>query len=238
MIPWLHPNKLDFPSPETALDEPDGLLAAGGDLSPERLREAYRQGIFPWFSDEDPILWWSPNPRCIVIPAQVHISRSMRKHIKKGNYTVTFDKAFDKVISLCANSRKMSTGTWISAEMQAAYMSLHRQGTAHSVEVWENNQLIGGLYGLAIGKLFFGESMFSLKVNASKIAFIALCQQLNKWGYPLIDCQVHNSHLKSLGATNIPRNEFIHYIRDYIDSETSHEWSFDNSNGIVDSDNG
>lgn len=233
MIPWLHPTNHTFPHPETALKEPDGLLAVGGDLSPERLLAAYRQGIFPWFSDDDPILWWSPNPRCVIFPEQIHISRSMRKHIRKGSYRVTFDEAFTEVIHACASTREASTGTWISAEMQQAYIALHQQGIAHSVEVWEKDQLIGGLYGLGIGKLFFGESMFSLRINASKIAFIALANQLKIWGYPLIDCQVHNDHLESLGATNISRDEFIHYIRQYINSETSHDWSFDRHNDIL-----
>ncbi|WP_372737871.1 leucyl/phenylalanyl-tRNA--protein transferase [Neptunomonas sp.] len=238
MIPWLHPTLLAFPDTATALDEPDGLLAAGGDLSTQRLLEAYRHGIFPWFSDDDPILWWSPNPRCVLLPDQVHISRSMRKHINKGDYRVTFDTAFNEVIRACASTREATTGTWISVDMQKAYCELHQQGHAHSVEVWENQQLIGGLYGLGIGKLFFGESMFSRQKNASKIAFIALCQQLEKWGYPLIDCQVHNSHLESLGARNIPRNEFIDYIRHYIDSKTSHDWRFDSEKVILNSESG
>jgi leucyl/phenylalanyl-tRNA--protein transferase len=230
MIPWLHPTTLRFPDTSTALDEPDGLLAAGGDLSPERLVAAYKQGVFPWFSQEDPILWWSPNPRCVLFPEKVHISRSMRKHLKKGCYRVTFDEAFIQVIQACASTREETTGTWISPEMQEAYIELHQQGIAHSVEVWENEQLIGGLYGLGIGKLFFGESMFSFRASASKIAFIALCQQLKAWGYPLIDCQVHNDHLESLGATTIPRDEFIHYIRQYVETETDHFWRFDQQN--------
>ena len=230
MIPWLHPTTLHFPDTNTALDEPDGLLAAGGDLSPERLVAAYKHGTFPWFSQDDPILWWSPNPRCVLFPEQIHISRSMRKQLKKGHYRVTFDEAFTQVIQACASTREETTGTWISPEMQTAYTQLHQQGIAHSVEVWENEQLIGGLYGLGIGKLFFGESMFSFQASASKIAFIALCQQLKTWGYPLIDCQVHNEHLESLGATNIPRDEFIHYIRQYIDTETDHFWRFDQPN--------
>jgi leucyl/phenylalanyl-tRNA--protein transferase len=226
MIPWLHPTTLIFPAPATALNEPDGLLAVGGDLSPARLVAAYKQGIFPWFSPDDPILWWSPDPRCVLIPENIHISRSMRKQINKGDYHITFDTAFTDVIHACASVREAS-GTWISADMQAAYIQLHQQGIAHSVEIWSENQLIGGLYGLGIGKLFFGESMFSLQTNASKIAFIALAQQLEKWGYPLIDCQVHNNHLQSLGASNIPREEFLRYINQYIDAVTDHDWRFD-----------
>ncbi len=238
MIPWLHPTHLCFPDTATALDEPDGLLAAGGDLSPRRLIEAYRRGIFPWFSADDPILWWSPNPRCVLFPDQIHISRSMRKHINKSHFNVTFDAAFEEVIRACASTREASTGTWISKEMQQAYIELHQQGHAHSVEVWEDEKLIGGLYGLGIGKLFFGESMFSLRKNASKVAFIALCQQLERWKYSLIDCQVHNNHLESLGATNIPRDEFIDYIRHNIDSKTSHDWHFDRDSLVLGSESG
>lgn len=238
MIPWLHPTHVYFPDTSTALDEPDGLLAAGGDLSSRRLLEAYRRGIFPWFSADDPILWWSPNPRCVLFPDQIHISRSMRKHINKSSFSVTFDTAFEEVIRACASTRETSTGTWISEEMQQAYIELHQQGHAHSVEVREGQTLIGGLYGLGIGKLFFGESMFSLQKNASKVAFIALCKQLERWEYSLIDCQVHNNHLESLGATNIPRDEFIDYIRHNIDSKTSHDWHFDRDSLVLGSESG
>jgi len=229
MIPWLSPTHLDFPPVDDALQEPNGLLAAGGDLSAQRLVNAYRHGIFPWFSEDEPILWWSPNPRCVLKPSDIYISKSMKKHIKKYAWNVTFDHAFNSVIEHCSALREES-GTWITDEIITAYQSLHQQGVAHSVEVWsEHGELIGGLYGLAMGKLFFGESMFSLRPNASKVAFIKLARQLNTWGYPLIDCQVHNPHLESLGAIGISRDEFLLYINSYIDSEPEHQWIFDHS---------
>ena len=226
MIPWLSPTHLDFPHVDQALEEPNGLLAAGGDLSAPRLVNAYRHGIFPWFSEDEPILWWSPNPRCVLIPSNIYISTSMRKHMRKHAWEVTFDQAFDHVIQYCSELREES-GTWITDEIIDAYKSLHQQGVAHSVEVWsEDGELIGGLYGLAMGKLFFGESMFSLSPNASKVAFISLAKQLRSWGYPLIDCQVHNPHLESLGAVSISRDQFLHYINNYIEVKPEHEWRF------------
>ena len=225
MIPWLSGASLLFPDPNSALSEPDGLLAAGGDLSPERLIAAYRAGIFPWFSDEDPILWWSPNPRCVLRPEEIHISRSMKKHLRKAAVQIKVDTAFTKVIQQCATSRSDRQGTWITDEMMAAYKELHRRGIAHSIEVWQADQLVGGLYGLSIGKLFFGESMFSLQPNMSKVAFIFLASYLKEHGFPLIDCQVHNDHLVSLGAKNISRKEFLHYIDQYIDQEPGDIWS-------------
>lgn len=230
MIPWLSPYNNRFPSPHEALDEPDGLLAAGGDLSIERLISAYRHGIFPWFSDEDPILWWSPNPRCVLKPRDIHISRSMRKAIRKQHYCITFDQAFSEVIELCSSSRDRVGNTWITDEMKHAYTALHQQGIAHSLEVWRDGTLVGGLYGLAIGKLFFGESMFSLEVNTSKVAYIALAKQLGHWRYALIDCQVQNDHLNSLGASEISRAEFLEYIKLNIDEDPGHEWQFELSN--------
>lgn len=230
MIPWLSPNNNGFPSPHEALDEPDGLLAAGGDLSIERLISAYRHGIFPWFSDEDPILWWSPNPRCVLKPRDIHISRSMRKAIRKQHYCITFDKAFGEVIELCSSSRDRVGNTWITDEMKHAYTALHQQGIAHSLEVWREGTLVGGLYGLAIGKLFFGESMFSLEANTSKVAYIALAKQLEHWQYALIDCQVQNDHLNSLGASEISRAEFLEYIKLNVDEDPGHEWQFELSN--------
>ena len=184
-LPWLD-QSLQFPSPSTALEEPDGLLAAGGDLSPERLVEAYRQGIFPWYSDDQPILWWSPNPRCVLHPEQAYISKSLKKHIRKTQPVLTFNTAFEDVIQHCARLDS-EEGTWITEEMMHAYIHLNRQGIAHSVEVREDGQLTGGLYGLAIGRCFFGESMFSLKPNGSKVAFVSLCKQLHQWGYQLVD---------------------------------------------------
>lgn len=209
----LHNQHTIFPDPNLALTEPDGLLAIGGDLASERLLAAYQQGIFPWFSDGQPILWWSPNPRCIVYPKQLYISRSMKKVLKKGKYQITFDRAFDQVMRECAAPRDDQQGTWITEEMFHAYSKLHQQGHAHSAECWFEGELVGGLYGVAIGQVFFGESMFSRRSNASKAAFITLSQQLTNWNYQLIDCQLHSEHLESLGAIEIPRSEFLQQIR-------------------------
>jgi len=209
------------------MKEPNGLLAAGGDLSPERLLDAYQKGIFPWFSPGEPILWWSPDPRCVLFCDDLYLSRSMRKRLRKDDFTVTFDRAFEAVIHACSEPRGYSDDTWISQEMKQAYTELHKRGIAHSVEVWQNNELAGGLYGLGIGQLFFGESMFSRQRDASKIAFAYLVEQLKKWGYPLIDCQVHNDHLVSLGACEIPRTDFKHYLNQYLDRPVSHNWEFD-----------
>lgn len=215
MIPWLHPQSLAFPSVDQALREPDGLLAAGGDLSPERLLSAYRQGIFPWFNPGEPILWWSPDPRCVLYPQQLHLSRSLRKKLKKNLFQVTFDTCFSRVIQACADVRQKQTGTWISPEIQSAYTTLHQQGIAHSVEVWQEQELVGGLYGLALGRVFFGESMFSYRSDASKTALAFLCHHLNAWGFHLIDCQVYNPHLESLGARLIPRAVFSQHLQQH-----------------------
>lgn len=225
-LPWLD-QTLNFPSPNLALEEPDGLLAAGGDLSVERIVAAYRAGIFPWFSDDQPILWWSPNPRCVIKPDQAHISKSLRKHIRKSGLTLSFDTQFESVIHHCARLDS-DEGTWITPEMEEAYIQLHHEGIAHSVEVWDGDELIGGLYGLAIGRCFFGESMFSLKPNSSKVAFASLCKQLNSWNYAIIDCQVENPHLLSLGASTLDRNEFLTILSKNIDlPPTAHVWKFD-----------
>ena len=226
-IPWLEPDELWFPAVEQALDEPDGLLAAGGDLSPERLQLAYRRGIFPWFDDDQPILWWSPNPRCVLLPEQLHCSRSLRKLLRKQRFEVTLDQAFEAVITACAGTRDGQPGTWITPAMQQAYCELHQLGVAHSVEVWQQEQLVGGLYGLAIGRVFFGESMFSHASNASKVGFIRLVEQLQRWGYALIDCQVDSEHLQSLGATTIPRAEFIDLLEQNLEPAASHRWQWD-----------
>ncbi|MCK5881640.1 MAG: leucyl/phenylalanyl-tRNA--protein transferase, partial [Sinobacterium sp.] len=210
MIPWLNTLN-DFPDTHLALDEPNGLLAAGGELDPDWLLKAYRLGIFPWFSEEDPILWWSPSPRCILEPSHVHISKSMRRLINKGTYHCTANKAFSEVISHCANTRK-DDGTWILPEMQAAYEELHFLGYAHSVEVWRDDKLVGGIYGVQIGSVFFGESMFSLEDNTSKIAFITLAAALNECGFSTLDCQVGSSHLYTLGAKDISRETFLNRL--------------------------
>lgn len=217
-LPWLDAQQLDFPSTDTALEEPNGLLAVGGDLSPARLLNAYRNGIFPWFDDDQPILWWSPSPRAVIFPERVYISKSMAKVLRKQELCTTADMKFDQVIRHCADTeRPGQEGTWITDEMSDAYGELHRRGFAHSIEVWRGDALVGGLYGIAIGKVFFGESMFSLYANASKVAFISLCQQLQAWGYAVIDCQVSNPHLTSLGAVEIPRQQFNQLLKDNID---------------------
>ncbi|MBN3561328.1 leucyl/phenylalanyl-tRNA--protein transferase [Aliamphritea spongicola] len=226
MIPWLTP-ECSFPPIEEALEEPNGLLAAGADLSPERLLSAYRQGIFPWFADDEPILWWSPNPRCVMRPEAIHLSKSLRKRIRREGFDVSFDNDFAAVIKACAEPRPGQPETWITEDIQQAYINLHRLGHAHSVEVREDGQLVGGLYGIAIGKLFFGESMFSRRTDASKIAYVFFAKQLQKWGYALIDCQVYNDHLASLGAEVIPRTEFKQYLDRYLDMPCTHSWQFD-----------
>ncbi|WP_250658282.1 leucyl/phenylalanyl-tRNA--protein transferase [Alkalimarinus coralli] len=226
-IPWLT-SSLEFPDPSTALTDPDGLLAAGGDLSPSRIIKAYKKGIFPWFSDDQPILWWSPNPRCVIFPKKVHISRSLRKKLNKQSFTVTFDKDFPAVIQCCSDSRSEEAGTWITEDMLEAYIALHQRGVAHSVEVWQEGQLIGGLYGLSIGRCFFGESMFSYATDASKIAFVYLCKQLDSWGYSIIDCQVQNPHLLTLGAETIQRTEFQTILDNNVNAHPAqHKWAFD-----------
>ncbi|GAA0685574.1 leucyl/phenylalanyl-tRNA--protein transferase [Marinobacterium maritimum] len=226
MIPWLADDSLEFPPLEQALVEPDGLLAAGGDLSEARLLSAYRNGIFPWYNPGEPILWWSPDPRCVLFPQDLYLSRSMRKRLRKTDYAVTFDCAFAKVVAACAAPRRGQEGTWISEDIFKAYLNLHRRGYAHSVEVWIDQKLVGGLYGLGIGKVFFGESMFSSQRDCSKIAFAWLTTQLQYWGYELIDCQVYNDHLASLGATEIPRVIFARELARLRDLPNEHDWAF------------
>jgi leucyl/phenylalanyl-tRNA--protein transferase len=200
----------DFPDPRLAESEPNGLLAIGGDLSVTRLSNAYRSGIFPWFSAGEPILWWSPDPRLLLIPEKIHISRSLRKTLRRSDYRITFDEAFNAVIGNCAATpRHHQPGTWIIDEMIDAYVQLHHHGYAHSVEVWHGTKLVGGLYGVAIGSAFYGESMFSLMSNASKIALVALARKLQHDGFHFIDCQMETPHLLSLGAETVPREEFL-----------------------------
>jgi len=202
----------DFPSPEESLAEPAGLLAAGGDLSPERLLAAYRQGIFPWYSTGEPILWWSPDPRCVLFPGQLHVSRRLRRTLISGRFRLSFDTAFERVIAGCAAPRAGQEGTWITPEMMHAYTGLHRAGHAHSIEVWQGEDLAGGLYGVAIGQAFFAVSMFHHVRDASKVALAGLCERLLQWGYGLIDCQVESAHLRRMGARLIPRTEFLSYL--------------------------
>lgn len=209
---------LIFPHPSLA--EEDGLLAIDGDLSPERLMLAYSNGIFPWFSENEPILWWSPDPRFILYPKDIKVSHSMKKLLKKNVYRISFDTCFKDVISNCANVRKES-GTWITDNMIEAYCELHKLGYAHSVEAWHEEKLVGGLYGISIGKCFFGESMFSTKSNASKAAFITLCKKLEEQDYIMIDCQVHTDHLESLGAINVSRDKFLELLEEGISDSPS-----------------
>jgi len=202
-----------FPNINLAEKEPNGLLAVGGDLSPERLINAYRHGIFPWYSDGQPILWWSPNPRTILRPKQLKVSRSLQKTLRNKPFFVSFDHHFDHVVRNCASPRDDGNGTWITTEMEAAYIRLHEQQIAHSVEVWFEGELVGGLYGVAIGRVFFGESMFSRISNASKVGFVHLVSHLIQWGYQLIDCQVYSKHLSSLGAQEVTRDSFSEELR-------------------------
>ncbi len=211
---WLDSDRYEFPDPRLALTEPNGLLAIGGDLAPGRLLAAYRAGIFPWFdSDGGPPLWWSPDPRAVLLPKDLRISRSLGKRLRRNDFRVTFDCAFLDVVTECAAPRRgdagANRGTWITKAMAAAYTELHRLGYAHSVEVWRENSLIGGLYGVSLGRLFFGESMFTRATDASKIALVHLARLLTSWDFPLIDCQMMNPHLESLGAVTISRSTFL-----------------------------
>lgn len=212
-LPLLDEYALDrFPDPHTALAEPNGLLAFGGDLSPERLKIAYAHGIFPWFNEGEPILWWSPDPRCVFYTETLRPNRSLRRAVAGKGWQVTVDRAFRQVMEACAAPRPSQAGTWISPAMIDAYDELHAQGYAHSVEVWEGGWLIGGVYGVSIGKLFCGESMFSAQSGGSKLALCALAALLRRWGFPLIDAQVSNPHLLGLGAVEMPRSAFLRSI--------------------------
>lgn len=197
-----------FPPTRHALHSPNGLLAWGGDLHPRRLLAAYRQGIFPWYSEGQPVLWWSPAPRCVIVPPEVHLSRRTRRRYNSGDWRLTADRAFDQVVAACAGPRAYDRGTWITADLRRAFGQLHRMGHAHSVEVWAADELVGGIYGLAIGSAFFGESMFHRRTDASKIALVGLCRLLQAWGYGLLDCQVGNPHLFRMGAQEIGRAAF------------------------------
>jgi len=225
---WLTPDSF-FPPLETALVKPNGLLAAGGDLSPERLIEAYRSGIFPWFNANETILWWSPDPRMVLFPSELRISRSLNKILRNSNYEVRVDSAFSQVIQACAEPRKGQSGTWIHSDMVSAYTVLHEMGLAHSVETWVGGELVGGLYGIAQGKMFFGESMFSRTHDASKIAFVHLVKQLERWNFKMIDCQMKTTHLASFGAREIPRKEFSQRLKELVNySNQIEKWQFDN----------
>jgi leucyl/phenylalanyl-tRNA--protein transferase len=211
MIPFLGPAD-PFPPVDHALDEPNGLLAAGGDLTIPRMVEAYRRGIFPWFSEGDPILWWCPDPRLVLPTDRVHISHSLKRRLRRGDYEVTFDREFSAVLHACAAPRRDDGGTWLVAGMRRAYQRLHDAGVAHSVEVWRERELVGGLYGVALGRMFFGESMFTRQTDASKMAIAYLAAQLGRWRFPLIDCQMRTDHLVSLGAVDVSRREFVRAV--------------------------
>jgi leucyl/phenylalanyl-tRNA--protein transferase len=227
MIPWVE-NHQPFPPVHRALREPNGLLAAGGELSVERLLEAYRNGIFPWYSDGQPILWWSPEPRMVLPPAEIVVSRSLRKRLRSRHYEVRTDTSFEAVVNACAAPRADQAGTWITAEMAEAYTALHRAGYAHSVEAWADGHLVGGLYGVSIGRMFFGESMFARATDASKIALVHLARQLERWAFGLIDCQMSTPHLASLGAREIARRDFMRALQELVNYATRlGAWRFD-----------
>ena len=218
---WIDPAapEPDFPDVQQALHEPDGLLAVGGDLSPQRILAAYRRGIFPWYSDGQPILWWAPDPRAVLFPEELRISRSLRRTLRRERFRIDWDRDFAAVIAACAAPRRDEGGTWITADMTAAYQRLHALGYAHSVEARLDGELVGGLYGIALGRVFFGESMFSRASDASKVAFAHLVRQLQDWGFGLIDCQVYSDHLGSLGARTIPRRRFTTLLRQGVGAE-------------------
>lgn len=200
-----------FPDVSLALAEPNGLLAIGGNLAPACLLNAYRHGIFPWYEEGQPILWWSPDPRLVLFPSALKVSRSLRRTLRRGEYAVTFDEAFEEVIRACGSLRER-TGTWITEEMIDAYVALHAMGYAHSAEAWHEGELVGGLYGVAVGRVFFGESMFHRRTDASKAAFAVLVRHLEAWGFRVIDCQMRTAHLLSLGAVEIARERFIQLL--------------------------
>jgi leucyl/phenylalanyl-tRNA--protein transferase len=214
---WVADNVIadTFPPVETALHDPNGLLAIGGDLSADRLLDAYGKGIFPWYSQGQPILWWSPDPRCVLIPNEMYISKSLKKLMRKNKFIITNNKAFDDVISKCAEPRNGNPDTWITNEINDAYKALNNKGHILSIEVWHNNYLVGGLYGVVLGKVFFGESMFSNISNASKVALAHLADLLKTNNFKLIDCQIYSKHLQSLGAKPMQRNLFINTLKHY-----------------------
>lgn len=237
MIAWLAPHQ-PFPPLEAALAEPNGLLAAGGALTPERVVDAYRRGIFPWYSEGQPVLWWSPDPRMVLFPAEVKLSRSLNRTLRRGRYAVRLDSAFAAVIRECSLPRPGQDGTWITAEMQQAYVRLHELGHAHSVETWIDGQLAGGLYGMAIGRAFYGESMFSRVSDASKIALAHLARYLERQGFAVIDCQMKTAHLASLGAREIRRRELLHGLETWArEGQGPGKWPRDGAKNLFGADN-
>jgi leucyl/phenylalanyl-tRNA--protein transferase len=228
VIPWLEPEQ-PFPPLHRALREPNGLLAAGGDLSVKRLVAAYRQGIFPWYGEGQPVLWWSPDPRMVLYPREITVSRSLRKRLRKRDFELRVDTCFVRVMRACAEPRAGQGGTWITDDMLEAYASLHAAGMAHSVETWIDGELTGGLYGVALGGVFFGESMFSRTTDASKIALVHLARQLERWNFGIVDCQMATAHLASLGAREIPRKDFVRALSELVNYPTrTGQWRFDN----------
>ena len=227
MVPWLGPDD-PLPSPETARRVPNGLVAAGGGLSVPRLVDAYRRGVFPWFSDGEPVLWWCPDPRMVLPTDAVHVSRSLARRLRRDDYQVTLDRAFGAVVRACGEPRADDAGTWITAEMRDAYQALHLAGHAHSLEVWVDGALAGGIYGVALGRAFFGESMFSRVTDGSKVAIAWLAAQLRHWQVPFIDCQVPSPHLARLGAVEVPRRDFLRRLAPLVqDDVPSPPWRLD-----------
>lgn len=227
MIPWLEPHD-PFPPVTVALREPDGLLAAGADLSEARLIDAYSKGIFPWFSEGQPLLWWSPDPRMVLLPPEFRISRSLAKRLRRRDYEIRTDTCFEAVMRACATPRAGQDGTWITADMIVAYSALNRRGIAHSVETWIGGELVGGLYGIALGRMFYGESMFARATDASKLALAYLARQLQRLGFGMIDCQMKTAHLASFGAREIPRSEFMLKLQELVNYPMqSGEWRID-----------
>jgi leucyl/phenylalanyl-tRNA--protein transferase len=226
-LPWIEPGD-PLPAPSSALHEPNGLLAAGHDLSAERLAEAYRQGVFPWFTEGQPVLWWSPSPRMVLFVDEFKLSRSLLKTLRRldreQHWQLTLDRAFARVMGECGSPRDGQDGTWITASMRAAYLELHRIGLAHSVEVWDGDELIGGLYGVSIGRMFFGESMFTRRTDASKVALAALVQMLRDADFHVIDCQQNTAHLASLGAREIARDDFLNFVS-RLTAKPAPDWS-------------
>ena len=215
MLTWLERDD-PFPPVERALKNPNGLLAAGADLSVERLLQAYRRGVFPWYSNGQPPLWWSPDPRMVLFCEEIKVPRSLAKSIRNKGYEVRVDTAFPEVLKGCAEPRRQQPGTWLGPDMRVAYARLHQEGYAHSFETWLDGELVGGLYGVALGRMFYGESMFSRATDASKVALVALVQHLKEKGFPLIDCQMHTPLLESLGAREIPRREFLRALASLV----------------------
>ena len=215
MLPWLQTNE-DFPPVTMALSEPSGLLAAGGDLSAAWLIAAYSRGIFPWFNADQPILWWAPEPRMVLFPDELHVPKSLARVIRKRHYEIRVNTVFEQVMQGCSQPRTGQDGTWISPQMIAAYTELHRLGLAHSIETWINGELVGGLYGVALGRVFYGESMFARIADASKIAFVHLVRQLRRWQFRIIDCQMNTAHLARFGAREIPRADFMQSLAEGV----------------------